>query len=336
MNDTLGHSAGDALLRELAHRFRAVLREGDLIARLGGDEFIVVTPLPGTTEDLGPHGAAVAETLRDRLVAVLDEPFLLSGRKLTLSASAGVSLFPEDGTDPRTLIRSADSAMYHDKWARSGRRSRIKGSSGFDEQPLVESMSAGLERSADLGAWSLAFQPIVELALGRTIGAEALLRWPDSTYGDVGPAGFLPVAEELGLSVSIGDWVLGGASPALRRVARGGCARRPADADLQRFAEGAVAPKLPRPGRRAVRRDRTAGPLIAEISEVALAMTPMKAKEVLIELRAAGVRVAIDAFGTGPSSLELLRELPVDIVKLDRGLVSGIDLDERARRSSAT
>ena len=125
VNDTLGHSAGDALLRELAHRFRSVLREGDLIARLGGDEFIVVTPLPGTAEDLGPHGAAVAETLRDRLVAVLDEPFLLSGRRLTLSASAGVSLFPEDGTDPRSLIRGADSAMYQNKWERSGEHSRL-------------------------------------------------------------------------------------------------------------------------------------------------------------------------------------------------------------------
>ena len=192
-------------------------------------------------------------------------------------------------------------------------------------------MSAGLERSADLGAWSLAFQPIVELALGRTIGAEALLRWPDTNYGDVGPAGFLPVAEELGLSVSIGDWV----SEELRRR----CAewREEGVLDDLRVLTFNVSPReLWHPSflDRAVELADAIGRedlLVAEISEVALAMTPMKAKEVLTELRAAGVRVAIDGFGTGPSSLELLRELPVDIVKLDRGLVSGIDLDDRAR-----
>ncbi|HSL12393.1 MAG TPA: EAL domain-containing protein [Actinomycetota bacterium] len=331
VNDTAGHAAGDAFLRAVGGRIRGALREGDLVARVGGDEFLVVAPIPRLAGD-GPAAtdADAADQLRSRLVEALERPVEVGGMEFRVGASVGVAVMPDDGLDGRALLRRADGAMYREKRRRSGAVAVAREAGEADD---VAGLTRRLERAAATGDWELAFQPVVELVLERTIGAEALLRWPvrgpDARV--LGPSSFIPVAEELGLMREIGDWVM---EELARRCELW---RRAGVFDDLRFLSFNVSPReLWHPGfadRVAAMADAVgrADLLVAEITESALAMDPARAVTVLEQARACGVRVAIDDFGSGHSSLARLRELPIDLVKIDRGFLDGIEEDGPAR-----
>jgi EAL domain-containing protein (putative c-di-GMP-specific phosphodiesterase class I) len=247
-----------------------------------------------------------------------------------MGASIGIGVMPDDGVDPRALLRRADTAMYREKRERSG-------AVALAQQPVKANHVAGLtrklERAAATGDWELAFQPVVELILERTVGAEALLRWPvrGADARVLGPGSFIPLAEELGLMREIGDWVM---DELTRRCELW---REEGVFDELRFLSFNVSPReLWHPGfadRVAAMADAVRRPqlLIAEITESALAMDPARAVSVLERVREHGVRVAIDDFGSGHSSLARLRELPIDLVKIDRGFLDGIEGDGPAR-----
>jgi diguanylate cyclase (GGDEF)-like protein len=331
VNDTAGHAAGDAFLREVAERIRTALREGDLVARVGGDEFLVVAPIPRLADhERASTAAEAAGQLRARLLGALERPVEVGGMEFRMGASVGVAVLPDDGLDARALLRHADAAMYREKRRRSG---AVALAQETVEPRDVAALTRRLERAAATGDWELSFQPVVELVLERTVGAEALLRWPGGGPGvrRLGPASFIPVAEELGLMREIGDWVM---EELVRR-----CEMWRVDGvfDELRFLSFNVSPReLWHPGfadRVGAMAEAIGRPelLVVEITESALAMDPARAVSVLHRVRGHGVRVAIDDFGSGHSSLARLRELPIDLVKIDRGFLEGVEHDGPAR-----
>jgi diguanylate cyclase (GGDEF)-like protein len=335
VNDTVGHAAGDAFLREVAQRLRGALREGDLVARVGGDEFLVAAPISQESdpERVTAGAPEAAAQLRTRLLASLERPVEVGGMEFRMGASIGIGVMPDDGLEARALLRRADTAMYREKRRRSGAVALAQEAPEAADANDVAGLTRRLERAAATGDWELAFQPVVELVLERTVGAEALLRWPvrgpDARV--IGPSSFIPVAEELGLMNEIGDWVM---QELTRR-----CEMSRADDvfDDLRFLSFNVSPReLWHPGfaeRVAALAEAVGRPqlLVAEITESALAMDPARAVTVLDRVRDHGVRVAVDDFGSGHSSLARLRALPIDLVKIDRGFLDGVEHDGPAR-----
>ena len=209
VNDSLGHHAGDELLKQLAERLRGCTRETDLVARQGGDEFLLL--LADLERGIGPvagteAGLLVAESVATRVHEALQEPFDLGGVEFFTSASLGVSLFPQDATDATSLLKNADTAMYQSKKAEPG--GYIVYASGADEAIERLSLTTRLRRAVEQKHWVLHWQPIVELDGGTVTGLEALIRWSEPNGGIVPPGEFIPIAEELGLIEAIGDWVI--------------------------------------------------------------------------------------------------------------------------------
>lgn len=320
INDSLGHPAGDATLIEVARRLVRVTRPGDTVARLGGDEFAVLMPDVTADEALAVAQATLGE---------LRLPLPLGGASVMASASIGLR-FGQRGQTAEILLRDADTAMYA---AKSGGRGRVQIFDSSMHQAVLDRMRliSDLERAIVSGELVLAYQPVVELATGRMVGAEALVRWNHPERGLIMPAEFLPVAEDCGLIVELGRWVL---ESALLQLARwSGLVdpefllhvnispmeiREPRFTDLlvELLQRCGVAPSS----------------LAVEISETELMSGDLSGVEVLERLDALGVVVEIDDFGTGYSSISRLRDLPVRTVKLDRSLVAQIDTDDRQRR----
>jgi diguanylate cyclase (GGDEF)-like protein/PAS domain S-box-containing protein len=325
VNDSLGHNAGDELLREVASRLGTVAREEDVVARQGGDEFLVLlADLRG--EGSGRGGAATAETVARRIQAELRRPFVLAGTEVFVTASIGMSVYPQGAEGAKELLQQADAAMYRSKRTAPGEYAFF---SADTADPLTKlSLATRLRKAADREEWTLHYQPIVELETGRVTGVEGLLRWAEPGQPLAYPDSFLPVAEELGLMRAIGDWVL---DEACRQAG----AWRRAGMDLEVAVNLSISqlwqPNLA--GRLEQSLRGAAVPparLVVEITESTAMTDPDRTARTLGAMHELGVRLAIDDFGTGYSSLSRLRQLPLDVLKIDRPFVRPLPGDPQA------
>ena len=307
VNDSLGHPVGDALLRAVAARLKACVRETDTVARLGGDEFAIVQVSLNQ-----PRGAA---ELAARLVSEIGSPYEIDGQTVVIGVSIGIALAPTDGTDPDILLRNADMALYRSK--ADGR-----GTYSFFEPSMDARMQARrvleleLRRAHALDEFELFYQPLVNTRTGRVTGCEALLRWNHPERGIVPPGEFVAVAEEIGLLVDLGAWVLRKACAA----AAGWPSNLKVSVNLSpsQFVHGRLLEDV----KRALEQSGLApGRLELEITEDLLVRNPDATIAALYELRALGVHVTMDDFGTGYSSLGYLRQFPFDTIKIDRSFV---------------
>lgn len=311
INDTLGHEAGDTLLKTVAQRLCDTLRERDTVARLGGDEFAVLLNDMASQQDV--------ETLADKVLQVMRQPVTVQDQKFFLSASFGISLFPLDGADGGTLLRNADTAMYRAK--ENGKNnfqfySAEMSARAMERMALERSLRQALERNE----FRVYYQPQVDLTDGRIIGVEALLRWDRPGAGVVAPAEFLPLLEDTGLIRPVGDWVL-----------RSVCAQARDWNDMGlpavRVAVNLSGQQLRQPGFFAavsqLMDDFKLAPecLELEITENSLLHDVENALRDLDTDSRSRIRFAIDDFGTGYSSLAHLKRLPVDTLKIDRTFV---------------
>jgi len=314
VNDTLGHATGDLLLAELAKRLRATLREGDVIGRVGGDEFVVLI------EEFTEAGQ-VAEVAK-KLLDTVTRPFNLQGRECQVTASLGISIYPDDGKDADTLIKNADMAMYLVK--QQGKNS-FRFYSPQMNVHLMErlSLESGLRRAIELGELLLLYQPRVGVRDGQVGAVEALMRWQHPTQGMLGPAEFIPVAEDAGLIAAIGEWALHSACRQARAWRDQGLPllRVAVNLSQKQFLQESLIQVV----REALHRAALeAGRLELEITEEMVIRNPERAMRLLAQLKEAGVRVVVDGFGTGYSSLSFLRRLPIDSVKIDRSLIGDL------------
>jgi diguanylate cyclase (GGDEF)-like protein/PAS domain S-box-containing protein len=327
VNDSLGHQQGDDLLKMVADRLREATRETDLVARRGGDQFLMLLS-DLERESAGEMDGAIlrAEGAAQRVQEALAAPFVVAGTELYVSVSMGISLFPQDAEDAGSLQRNAEAAMYESK--KAGPAGFVVSSLGaFDSAAKLQFVTR-LRKAVESQRWTLHYQPVVELDTGVMRGVEALIRWiePDGTM--VPPNEFIPLAEELGLIELIGDWVV-------RELVYQAVAWRELDMQLEigfnlsprqfwqpdlaervlsRIVDGGVDPST----------------VLVEITETSAMMDPDRAQQVLWGLHEGGLRIAIDDFGTGYSSLSRLREMPVDVLKIDRSFVRDLDSDPQA------
>ncbi len=321
INDSLGHGAGDELLRMVAGRLQQLMRKGDTLARIGGDEFVVVLEALRVPEDAG----AVAQ----KIIAVLSEPCMIAGKMLTTSASVGISVFPGDAADGMTLVRNADMAMYFAK--EHGRRNYQFYSEEMNARAVEKlTMESTLRQAIKREEFELYYHPKFNLADGLLAGVEALVRWNHPELGVVGPARFIPIAEETGLIVPLGEWVLNRACRQSRDWADSFRRDIPMAVNLSvgQFNRG-----LTRTVRDALANASLAPALLElEITESVLMKNVDENIDVLRRLSDLGVSIAIDDFGTGYSSLAYLRRFHVDTLKIDQSFVRDVDsnLDDAA------
>ena len=337
VNDTLGHEAGDSLLREVAHRLKGTLRSsdslsrtsssglgkglidpgGNAIARLGGDEFVTIL-----TEVAHPENCGFVAR---RLANALSDPISIGSQKITLSASVGISVYPMDGHDEVSLIKNADNAMYKAK--QEGRNRIHFFTSSLDEESRKRlSIEVNLRKALDQDALSLAYQPKVDVRTNRVVGVEALLRWHDHELGDVSPSEFIPIAEDTGLILDLGGWVLREACSRAAAWRAAGLSELSVAVNLsavqfrdeqlirrveQALAESGLDPQY----------------LELELTEGALIRDVHESTNLLKTLKSIGVNISVDDFGTGYSSLSYLKHFPIDTLKIDRSFVQGIPAD---------
>jgi diguanylate cyclase (GGDEF)-like protein/PAS domain S-box-containing protein len=322
VNDGLGHVVGDQLLIEVARRLMRAMRGADTVARFGGDEFVIVR------EDVASLKDAIE--FAERIAATLHEPVLLSGREVYATASIGIA-FGGRGTSAEQLLRDADAAMYR---AKDLGRARIELFSHELQQRVAArlDLETALRQAIDRDELELLYQPIVRLADGRVVGAEALLRWHPAGREVVQPADFIPVAEETGLIVPIGTWALEHALTELRALTP----RHDADVwPLLAVNLSALQLRLPASiemVRNAIRSSKVDPSMLSlEITESALMDDVEMSARAMRALRDLGVRLAVDDFGTGYSSLAYLKQLPVDSLKIDRSFINGLPGDPHDR-----
>lgn len=324
INDSLGHHVGDGLLVEVAERLRQSVRESDVVARLGGDEFVVV---------LTDIAADTVATVAGKLLKNLAQPYVIDEHALHSTPSIGISLFPEDGADAETLMKNADTAMYHAKEA--GRNTCQFFTAAMNEAATERIVLEGqLRRGIERGEFVLHYQPQIDVASGRPCGVEALVRWQHPERGLISPLKFVPVAEETGLIIPLGEWVL---DTAIGERARW----RAAGLDGIRMSVNLSAHQLrdpqlvPRIAALLARHGLRSGDLELEITESVAMKNPQATSRLLAQLRELGIELAIDDFGTGYSSLSYLKQLPLDRLKLDRSFVMDIEHDPNDAAISA-
>ncbi len=317
VNDTLGHHVGDELLKQVAGALTGCLREGDTLARLGGDEFIVLL------EDVKGAGGGVygAGHVAGKLMTLFEQPFTVSGYELFVTASVGISLFPQDGVDLNMLVRNADVAMYQAKArGRNGYQFYAPSMSGEGVERLrLETL---LRRAIDRNEIFLHYQPQVDIDSGCLVGVEALVRWQSPELGLVPPTRFIPVAEDTGFIGQLGQWVLAEACRQMVCWDMDGLRvpKMAVNLSVRQFDRGSIAPTVS-----AVLQDTglAAARLQLEVTESVI-MNTGDALEYINDLRVIGVGLAIDDFGTGYSSLAYLKQLPVQTLKIDRSFIKDI------------
>ncbi|MGK2858971.1 MAG: EAL domain-containing protein [Thermoanaerobaculia bacterium] len=318
VNDTLGHNAGDQLLQEVAARLKECVRESDTVARLGGDEFTLLVPMLVDTDD--------APRLAQKILDTIHEPFDIDGRELFTTTSIGVSLYPEDGVDAGTLIRNADTAMYQAK--EKGRNNYQLFNAELNTRSLERlAIENDLRRAISGREFVVFYQPTVSLATGRISGMEALVRWQHPHLGLLGPATFIPIAEGCGLMDEIGEIVLRAAATQARAWQLAGFTGLGLAVNLS--ARQLHDPTLEdRVARILVETGLAASSLTLELTESSAMQNPETSVRVLEALKARGIRIAVDDFGIGHSSLNYLKRFPVDVLKIDQSFVHDISEDD--------
>ena len=317
VNDSLGHELGDELLKEAARRLLFCVRHGDTVARLGGDEFTIIMPSLGEIR----HAPVIAQ----RMIEALELPFHLKGHEAFVSASIGITVFPDDGIDAYSLLKNADAAMY---------RAKERGKANFQfftadinaevsERMIIKN---GLSKALERDEFTVVYQPKCDLATGRLTGVEALLRWRNVDLGQISPVKFIPVMEETGLIGTIGEWVLEAACAQHRkwrdagyphmRVAVNLSVRQLRHPNLAKIVEHALS-----------RAGIEPSGIELEITESMIMRDTENAVEVLRTLSDMGIHLAMDDFGTGYSSLSYLKRFPLHTIKIDRSFVNDIATD---------
>jgi diguanylate cyclase (GGDEF)-like protein/PAS domain S-box-containing protein len=317
VNDTLGHSAGDKLLKAAAGRLRSCVRSSDTVGRFGGDEFAAILSELGKPADAG--------LVAQKIIDVLRQPFDLDGKETYVSASVGITLYPADSGSAEALVMNADAAMYRAK--EQGRNNYQYFTRDMNERSLQRvRMEAALRRALERGEFRLSYQPKAQLATGKICGFEALLRWQDAEKGTVPPAEFIPVLEETGLIVPVGDWILHTVCSQIKAWQDDGLRVPPVSVNLsarqfeQKNLSDAVHKILSATG-------VDPSMIEFEITESLLMSDPEAAARTLGSLRESGVRLSMDDFGTGYSSLGYLKRFPIDTLKIDRTFVHDITTD---------
>lgn len=322
INDSLGHDVGDRLLQQVSRRLAGCVRAADTVSRQGGDEFVLLLQ----DLDAPEQAAAVARKILD----VISEPFVVDGTQLSVTPSIGISVFPDDAPDSAPLLRNADAAMYHAKGVGRNNYQFFTRDMNARVVERVE-IEARLRRAIAAEEFSLHFQPRIDLTDKTVIGVEALLRWNDPEFGMVAPSTFIPIAEESGLILQIGEWVLNAACRQVHRWQEQGLAHFPVSVNLsavqfrQRGLEQVVADALKASGIEPAY-------LELEVTETSIMHDIDEVRGTLDRLKAFGITLSVDDFGTGYSSLGYLKRLPLDRLKIDRSFVKDVteDADDAA------
>ncbi|MDE2427507.1 MAG: EAL domain-containing protein, partial [Burkholderiales bacterium] len=316
INDSLGHPFGDRVLQQVTERLKRCIRQVDTASRLGGDEFVLL---------LHEADATGAEICARRVLEELSPPFTLDGMNFTVTSSIGIALFPEDGTNMADLIKNADSAMYHVKErGRSDFRfyQRQMNIGLLSRMKLDHAMRQALEHQS----FRLHYQPLVDLNTGQVFGAEALLRWHDADLGDISPAQFIPIAEESGVIVPIGNWVM---KTAIRQAALWNqndvSLRMSINVSALQFQQANFVDSIA-----ASLKENALSPdkIELELTESILIRDVEDTLKKLASLAELGVKLSIDDFGTGYSSLSYLKRFPINKLKIDRSFIDHLPTDE--------
>jgi diguanylate cyclase (GGDEF)-like protein len=318
INDTLGHSVGDDLLHEVSHRLRLCLRDGDTVARWGGDEFTVLLSQI--------HSEVDAINTAQRILESLKTPFYIGNHELHVDASIGISIFPQDGKEAETLLQNADVALYRSKEQRGS--SQLYTPSMNSEAPELLVLENGLRHALQREEFLLYYQPKINITTGDIVGLEALIRWDHAGMGLVSPGTFIPLAEETGLIVEIGEWVLRTACEQLIFWHQEGL--QPLTVAVNLSARQFFQPNLIESITQVLEHTCLDPAFLEiEITETTAVKSIEFARTVLRQLQDKGVHIAMDDFGTGYSSLNYLKQLPLNTLKIDRSFISDLRPDTK-------
>jgi len=319
INDTLGHKVGDSLLRYISERLLNSIREGDTVARFGGDEFIILFPDMAQARD--------ASLVAQKIHSALSNGFFLDSQELFITASIGISLYPSDGVDADTLIKNAEVAMFQAK--EQGRNNYQFYTPTMNAEALSNLMLENdLRKALERKELVLYYQPLIELSSGRIAGAEALVRWNHPRLGLLPPLEFIPMAEETGLIVPIGEWILENVCMQGKTWNEMGLSpfRMTVNLSMRQFAHNAIVKTVLNALEKS---DLDSGHLELELTESIIMQNADQTIETLHKLTSAGIQISLDDFGVGFSSLSYLKTLPLSTLKLDRSFVSGLAKDTK-------